>query len=91
VVRASRKRLGKREKVKSDETRKLLKALTLSFALGGIRSVALDSSIMHQAEAMAIAKAQATIRSLSSTLEHWLEQGLDAVLKGIVKQFMQDG
>ncbi len=74
---------------------RLAKAMALSFALGAILSVGSDSKLTRQVEAMALSKAQATatsaMRSLSSTLEHWLDLGTDAVLKGIVKQVFQDG
>jgi hypothetical protein len=69
---------------------RLAKATALAFALGAILSVASDPNILHQAEAIAIAKAQAiatsAMRSLGSRLEHWLEQGVEGGLKGIVKQ-----
>jgi hypothetical protein len=74
---------------------RLAKATALSFALGAILSVASDSALMHQAEAMALSKAQtiatSAMQKVGSTLEHWLEQGLDAVLKGITKQFSRSG
>jgi hypothetical protein len=69
---------------------KLTKAIALSFALGAILSVGSDPKLTRQAEAMAVAKAQAittsAVQSLGRTLGYWLEQGLDAVLKEIVKQ-----
>jgi hypothetical protein len=68
----------------------LAKATALAFALGAILSVGSDSAITHQVEAMALAQAQAiatsAVQSLGRTLGYWLEQGLDAVLKEIVKQ-----
>jgi hypothetical protein len=64
--------------------------MALAFVLGAILSVGSDPKLTHQAEAMAVSKAQAiassAMRSLSKTLKHWLEQGLDAVLKESVKQ-----
>jgi hypothetical protein len=69
---------------------RLAKATALAFALGAILSVGSDPAITRQVEAMAISQAQAiatsAMQSLSKTLKHWLEQGLDAVLKEIVKQ-----
>lgn len=66
---------------------KLAKAMALSFALGAILSVASDPNIMHQAEAMALSQAQAittsAMQSLGKTLGHWLEFGLDGVLKRV--------
>ena len=62
---------------------RLIKATALAVALGAILSVASDPAILHQAEAIAVAKAQATatsaMRSLGNTLGHWLELGADAV------------
>jgi hypothetical protein len=75
--------------------RKLPKALLLYFALGAILSVASDPAITHQAETIALAKAQATatraMQSLSKKLGLWFEQGLDATLEGIAMQFFLDG
>jgi ABC-type nitrate/sulfonate/bicarbonate transport system substrate-binding protein len=69
---------------------KLIKATALAFALGAILSVGSDPAITRQAETIALAQAQATatsaVQSLGRTLGYWLEQGLDAVLKEIVKQ-----
>jgi hypothetical protein len=69
---------------------RLAKATALAFALGAILSVGSDPKLTHQVEAMAQAQAKAiassAIQSLSKTLKHWLEQGLDAVLKESVKQ-----
>jgi hypothetical protein len=70
---------------------KLAKATALAFALGAILCVGSDPAIMYQAEAIAIAKAQASMQKVSRTLGVWLEWGLDAALKRIVKQVFQDG
>jgi hypothetical protein len=74
---------------------KLIKAMALAFALGAILSVGSDSKLTHQVEAMALAQAQAiatsAVQKVGSTLGHWLEQGLDALLKGIAKKVFQDG
>jgi hypothetical protein len=74
---------------------RLAKAITLAFALGAILSVGSDPAITRQVEAMALSQAQAiatsAMQSLGRTLGYWLEQGLDAVLKGIVEQFVRSG
>jgi hypothetical protein len=75
--------------------RKLAKATAFAFTLGALLSFGSSPTVMHQAEAIAIAKAQAiatsAMQQVGSTLGHWLEQGADAALKGIVKQLMQSG
>jgi hypothetical protein len=69
---------------------KFIKATALAFTLGAILSVGSDPKLTHQVEAMAGSQAKAiatsAMQSLSKTLKHWLEQGLDAVLKESVKQ-----
>jgi hypothetical protein len=70
---------------------RLAKALALSFTLGAILSVCSSPEITHQAETMAQAQAKAIATSAMQSLGHWLELGLNAVLKGIVKQVFQDG
>jgi hypothetical protein len=66
---------------------RLAKAIALAFALGAILSVASDPNLTRQAEAMAVAKAQAiatsAMQKVGSTLGDWLEQWLDTALKGI--------
>jgi hypothetical protein len=74
---------------------KLAKAIALSFALGAILSVGSDPKLTRQAEAIALSQAKAiatsAMQSLGRTLGHWLEKGLDAVLKGIVDHLVQSG
>lgn len=74
---------------------KLAKAMALSFALGGILSVGSDPTLTHKAEAIALSKTQAiatsAIQKVGSKLGHLLEDGLDAALKGIVKQVLPSG
>jgi hypothetical protein len=71
--------------------RRLMKGLALSFALGAILSVGSEPKLIRQVEAIALSKAQATatiaMQSLSATLGHWLQQGLNAALREITKQF----
>jgi hypothetical protein len=82
--------------------RKLLKGLLLSFALGAILSVASDSAITHQLQALAVAKAQAiaeqstqaaaengakATRAVSTKLQEWASAGVNALVKEVVKQF----
>jgi hypothetical protein len=80
-----------RSPVKPMKSLRLAKATALSFALGALLCVGSDPAILHQAEAIAVAKVQAIVTSamqkVGSTLGHWLEQGADAVLKGIMEQF----
>jgi hypothetical protein len=72
------------------EPLKLAKATALAFTLGAILSVGSSPAITRQVEAMAFVQAKAiatsAMQSLGKTLGYWLEQGLDAVLKEIVKQ-----
>jgi hypothetical protein len=72
---------------------RLAKAIALAFTLGAILSVGSDPNLTHQVEAMAVSQAQAiatsVMQSLGKTLGHWLGQGLDTALKGIVEQFSQ--
>ena len=74
---------------------KLAKAMALSFALGAILSVGSDPKLTHQVQAIALSKAHATATSamqkVGSTLGYWLEQGANAALKGITKQFTSSG
>jgi hypothetical protein len=62
---------------------KLAKAIALSFTLGAILSVGSDPKLTHQAEAMALAQAQAiatsAVQKVGSTLGHWLEHALKRV------------
>ena len=74
---------------------KLTKAIALSFALGAILSVGSDPKLTHKAEAIALSKTQAiatsAMQKVGSTLGYWLEQGANAALKGITKQFTSSG
>jgi uncharacterized membrane protein len=71
------------------------KAMFLSFVLGAVLSVGSDLNIMHQAQAIALAKVQTlgadAMKAISSKVGAWLEQGLDAVLKGIADHLAQSG
>jgi hypothetical protein len=65
---------------------KLAKAIALAFALGAILSVGSDPKLTHQVEAMAGSQAKVIATSAMRSLGRTLGQGLDAVLKEIVKQ-----
>jgi hypothetical protein len=58
---------------------KLAKAIALSFAIGAILSVATDSKLTRQVQAIAQAQAQAiassAIRKVGVWLGHWVEMG----------------
>lgn len=71
----------------------LAKAMALSFALGAILSVGSDPNIMRQVQAIAIAKVQAVgsgaMKAVSGKVGEWLEQGIEAVLKGLADHLAQ--
>ena len=73
----------------------LAKAMALSFALGAILSVGSDPNITRQVQAIALAKIQAVgaeaMKSVSSKVGEWLEQGFEALLKGLADHLAPSG
>ena len=68
---------------------KLAKALSLSFALGGVLSIASDTAITHQVQRLAVAQAQAvatkTAQAVGAKLREWAQDGMEAVVKEFSK------
>ena len=75
---------------------KLAKALSLSFALGSVLSIASDTAITHQVQQLAITQAQAVAqqaahamakatRAVGAKLSEWAQDGMAAVVKEVVK------
>ena len=79
---------------------KLAKALALSFALGAVLSVASDTAITHQVQRLAVAQAQAvatktthavadagtkTARAVGAKLREWARDGMEALVKEVLK------
>ena len=82
---------------------KLTKALALSFTLGAVLSVASDTAITHQLQAIAAAQAQAVVKqsthaaaiagakaakAVGAKLEEWASAGGNALLRQVSKTFL---
>ena len=85
---------------------KLAKALALSFTFGAVLSVASDTAITHQVQHLAVAQAQAVAqqtahamadagakatRAVAAKLSEWAQDGIDMLVKEVVKQFEKSG